>query len=235
VSDAYIGPFDREPWPEQLVAHVVSPGPEPRIHGYDVAGDLARFGGIADLAWLTLRGDLPTADQRAAFEVAVVLLAPTHIGQAPAHAAFLSRIAGALPSATVAIGAVGLGELSRHERTELAPWLAWLETAEGEVPSCARADDASPDARAAQAWLDDQMRGWFGRGLPAQPVTRIACAHALLYRLGIRGPLVVDALCTWARLLAVAAEAQFARAGAIRLYPARLPDFQYVDDRGAQP
>lgn len=234
---SYVGPFDREAWPERLVAHVVSPGPDARIHGYAVAGDLARHGGVAEVAWLTLRGELPTPEQRAAFEIAIILLAPVHLGQAPAHAAFLSRIGGAMTHATVAIGAVGLGELSSHERTELAPWLAWLERGDGDVPEVARAPEASPEAIAAQAWLDLQLRGWFGadRGLPTVPIHRVACAYAVLHRLGLRGPLVVDALTVWARLLAVVAEAAHARAGAVRLYPACLPDYQYVDARGAQP
>ena len=231
----YVGPFDRETWPERLTARVVSPGPDPRIHGYAVAADLARHVGIAEVAWLTMRGELPTPEQRAGFETAIVLLAPIHVGQAPTHAALLSRIAGALPSATVAIGAVGLGELARTERDELAPWLAWLDAPDGDVPACARDHAPSADAIAAQAWLDGQMQVWFQRGLPPVPLTRGACARAILHRLGLRGALVLDALATWARLLAVTAEAAFARAGAIRSYPARLPDFQYVDDRGAQP
>lgn len=235
--ESYVGPFDRESWPARLTANVVSPGPEPRIHGYAVSADLARFAGIADVAWLTLRGELPTADQRAAFETAIVMLAPVHVGQAPAHAALLSRISGATPNATVSIGAVGLGELSRHERTELAAWLAWLDAPAGDVPACARLDAPSADALAAQHVLDRQLRGWFGvdGGLPSVALTRVAIAYAILHRLGLRAPLVVDALTTWARLLVVTAEAAFAQVGAIRQYPARLPDYRYVDERGAQP
>lgn len=238
TPQSYVGPFDREAWPERLTARVVSPGPEPRIHGYAVAADLARHAGIADVAWLTVRGELPSAEQRAAFEVAIVLLTPVHLGQAASHAAYLSRIGGATTPATVAIGAVGLGELSRHERTELEPWQAWLAGgAIGEVPDCARAHDASPDALAAQRWLDGQLRTWLGprAGLPATPLTRVACAHAILHQLGLTDPLALDALTTWARLLAVTAEAAFARIGGVRQYPARLPDYQYIDGQGAQP
>ncbi len=83
----YVGPFDREAWPARLAAPVVSPGPEPRLHGYAVAGDLARFYGAIDVTWLVLRGELPTAAERAAFDVAMVLLAPVSVGEAPAHAA----------------------------------------------------------------------------------------------------------------------------------------------------
>lgn len=261
VASVYVGPFDRERWPERLAARVVSPGAAPRLHGYDVAADLARHYGIADVAWLALCGELPDDAQRAAFSTALVLLAPTHLGQAPAHAAFLSRLIGALPAATVGVAAAGLGELARTERNALAPWLAWLDANSDRdddddddggdddvsaVPACARAPqgDESSAARAplaadAQHWLDLQMRSWFGdaRGLRARGVAlhRTACAYAILHRLGLTEPLAVELLATWARLPAVIAEASFAKPGAVRSYPARVPDYRYVDEQGAAP
>lgn len=231
---AFVGPFDREAFPARLTARVVEPGPDARIHGYHVAGDLARHHGVADLLWLALRGDLPTEAQRAALEIACVLLAPVHVGQAASHAAFLARIAGATAGATLAIATVGLGELVRHEHDTLAPWFAWLDRG-GAVPDVARSADPSDEAVTAQRWLDGRMRAWFGaeRGLPPVALTRVACAHALLHALGLRGPLVVETIAVWARLPVIAAEAAHARAGAVRMYPARLPDYQYVDGAGA--
>jgi hypothetical protein len=233
---AYHGPFDREAFPERITARVVEPGADARIHGYHVAGDLARHHGVADLLWLALRGDLPTEGQRAALEVACVLLAPVHLGQAPSHAAYVSRISGAPAGATLAIGAVGLGELVRQERETLAPWTAWLERG-GAVPAVAIADGAGDEAIAAQRWLDSRVRAWFGpeRALPAVPLTRVAQAYALLHHLGLRGPLALETIAVWARLPVVAAEASHARPGAIDAYPARLPDYQYVDAQGATP
>jgi hypothetical protein len=103
--------------------------------------------------------------------------------------------------------------------------------------------DPDPDSESlacateAQAWLHRQMQRWFGPagGLPPQPLHRLACAHALLHRLGWRDPLALELLVTWARLPAVIAEASFTRAGAVRDYPARVPDYRYVDERGAAP
>ncbi len=232
----YSGPFDREAFPARLTARVVEPGADARIHGYHVAGDLARHHGVADLLWLTLRGELPTDAQRAALEIACLLLAPVHVGQAPSHAAYLSRISGAPAGATLAIAAVGLGELVRHERETLAPWLAWLERG-GPVPDAALDADAGDEATAAQRWLDRRMRAWFGaeHGLPPVAVTRVAQAYALLHHLGLRGPLAVETIAVWARLPVVAAEAAHARPGAIDSYPARLPDYQYVDGQGGSP
>lgn len=230
----YTGPFEREAFPDRLTAHVVEPGPDARIHGYHVAGDLARHHGLADLVWLALRGELPTEHQRAALDVACVLLAPVHVGQAPSHAAYLSRIAGAEVGATLAIATVGLGELVRHERVTLESWLAWLDRPEGPVPAVVCDAEQSDEAAVAQRWLDSRMRGWFGagRGLPPGALTRVACAYALLHRLGLRGPLALETVTVCARLPVIAAEAAYTRAGAIRSYPARLPDYQYVDSEG---
>lgn len=245
----YVGPFDREPWPRRLTAHVVSPGAEPRLHGYDVTGDLARHYDMSAVVWLALRGELPTEHERAAFDTALVLLAPTHVGQAPGHAAYLSRLIGAAPVSSVAIAAVGLGELARTERQAMAPWLAWLERDPGdagEVPACALTAEpvaeglessSAVEAIEARAWLDAKMLEWFGeRGaLPARPLHRIACAYAILHRLGWRAELAFELLLVWARMPAVLAEASFARPGAVRDYPARLPDYRYVDDEGTSP
>jgi hypothetical protein len=234
-AQTYVGPFEREEFPTRLTARVVDPGVDARIHGYHVAGDLARHHGMSDLVWLALRGELPGEGERAALDVACVLLAPVHLGQAPTHAAYLSRIAGATAGATLAIASVGLGELVRHEREALAPWLAWLEQGgAGAVPACALAAATSDEAAAAQRWLDGRMRAWFGvdRGLPKPPLTRVACAYALLHHLGLRGPLAIETVTLWARLPAVAAEAAQASIGAVRQYPARLPDYRYVDGEG---
>jgi hypothetical protein len=232
----YRGPFEREAFPARLTARVVTPGPGARLRGYHVADDLARHYGATELCWLALRGELPTEPERAALDVAAALLAPVHVGQAPAHAACLARIAGATTGATLAIAAIGLGELVRHERAALAPWLAWLDDG-GPVPACALAIDASAEEIAAQAWLDGQLRAWFGptRGLPSVPLSRLAQGYAVLHHLGLSEPLAIEAIALWARLPVVAAEAAHVGLGAIRDYPARLPDYRYVDDAGAAP
>ena len=54
-------------------------------------------------------------------------------------------------------------------------------------------------------------------------------------RPGLRGPVVLETVLVWARLPAVMAEAAAVRIGDVRGYPARLPDFQYIDHEGAAP
>jgi hypothetical protein len=237
VTTTYVGPFDREVWPEKLVARAVEPGGFRRAHGYEIA-ELAHAHSIADVAWLMLSGELPSAATRAALDTALVLLAPVHVGEAPSHAALLSRIAGAPPTTTMSIAAVGLGELVRHELDVLEPWLRWLASpSPGPVPAVAIDPGPTIVGIAFQHWLSARFVAWFGpeRGLPDVPLHRVACAYAILHRLELRSPLAIETLAMWARLPAIAAEAANARAGAVRQYPARLPDFQYVDDRGTTP
>jgi hypothetical protein len=247
ASARYAGPFERVPWPSRLVARVVGLGDgngagaaepeERRINGYAVAADLARHHGPVETAWLALRGELPTTAERAALAAALVLLAPVHIGEAPAHAAYLGRMAGGAPATTVAIGAIGCAEQAAHEHRALAPWRAWLEGGGGPVPEVACAATGASAWRIAQADLDVRMREWFGgaRGLPEVMLRRVACAHAILVRLGAADELAYVTLATMARLPAVIAEAAHARAGDFRDYPTRLPDYRYVDDEGAAP
>ncbi|MBP6631702.1 MAG: hypothetical protein KA297_19855 [Kofleriaceae bacterium] len=239
TAAAHLGPFDRQPWPTQLVAHVVEAGPVPRVHGYDLAGLVASYG-VADLVWLGLRGELPAPHQRAALEVAAMLLAPVGVAEAPAHAAVLARITSASPGATLAIATVALGELVGHELTTLAPWRRWLAEPVGPVPTVALAPAPCADGAALIAWLDGRLCTWFGpgAGLPTStdaPLGRVAAGYAVLHRLGLDGPLELETVAVWARLPIIAAEAARVRAGDVLGYPARLPDYQYVDGEGTSP
>jgi hypothetical protein len=222
----YEGPFDRETWPERLPATVVDARGERRIHGYAVRGDLVNGCGIAAVAWLAIRGELPSEAEREAFETALVYLAPVHAGETGSHAALLARIVGAQPSGLIAVTATALAEQARTERQSIDA---------SPFPACAIEADPSPEAIEDQRALSARMTAWFGEALalPATPVlTRIACAHALLARLGFRDANVIDALTVWARLLVAIAESMHVGLGAFRDYPARLPDYRYVDDEG---
>ncbi|MFO0760779.1 MAG: hypothetical protein U0359_30160 [Byssovorax sp.] len=235
ASAGRVGPFDVEPWPERLACHVVDPGPIRRVHGYGVSFDLALHAGPLEVAWLAFQGELPGPGARAALSTALVLLAPIHAGEAPAHAAILARIAGAPAHLLPAIAAVALGELSRIEHARLAPLRRWLDTREGPIPEVARAIDPSPEEERAHREIASASARWLGdRALPASPaLDRVALAHALLHLLGL-DELTVHTLSVGARLPAVLAEARCVEAAAVRAYPARLPDYAYLED-GALP
>jgi hypothetical protein len=89
---------------------VVTPGSEPRVHGYDVERDLARHYRFSDVTLLALVGRLPSDEQFEAFDAAMSFLAPLPITEAPTHAAVLARICGAQSSGVIGAAAVALAE-----------------------------------------------------------------------------------------------------------------------------
>lgn len=229
----YEGILDRVAFPARLTAHVVEPAEDPRIHGYAVEADLARNVGFVDVGWLALAGELPTAAEREALTMALILLAPLHVGESPAHAGVLARVAGAPDEVLAAITAVALGQRIAAELRALAPLFAWLREPVGPPPACAVLAAPTDAQRERQRIVAAASARWFGaeRALPGEPVlTREAAAYALLHRLGVAEPLRLHALVTWARLPVVLAEAGHTAAGAVTEYPGDLPHYRYVED-----
>lgn len=229
----YEGILDRVAFPARLTAHVVEPAVDPRIHGYAVEGDLARNVGFIDVGWLALTGELPHAGEREALTAALILLAPLHVGEAPAHAGVLARIAGAPDEVVPAITVVALGQRIAAELRALAPFFAWLREPGGPPPAPAVLADPTPEQRERHAILATASARWFGpeRALPIDPVlTREAAAYALLHCLGVGDPPRLHAFVTWARLPVVLAEAARTASGAIADYPGDLPPYRYVED-----
>jgi len=228
------GILDRVTTPDTLTAHVVAPGPDPRVHGYAVQADLARNIGFADLGWLALTGELPAEREHEALTRALLWLAPVHVGEAPGHAGVLARIAGAPDEVVPAVVAVALGQHIGAELRALAPMFAWLSGQLDEPSAIAvLGPDADPAERDAYAELVDASARWFGpeRALPAAPaLTRVAAAYAILDRLGVGDRPRLHAFATWARLPIALAEAACTAPGAVLRYPLDLPPYRYCED-----
>lgn len=231
VRDPYAGPFDALPWPTRLQARVVTPGPAPRVHGYDVEGDLApnayRF---SELVLLSLTGELPSEQQAKAFDVALVFLAPIAVHDAPAHAAVLARICGGKPGAVVSTAAIGLGELARFTLEEHASLLAWLtDGATSAPPDNALARDH--DDRASTARLRAALRST-GLDVPAlaHDLARVPALLVALHACGLRRAEQLEVAMTVARLATTAAEGLAAKPAGFKEYPLGLPPFRYVED-----
>jgi len=94
------GPIEDQTWATQLQSHVVTPEASPRIHGYDVEGDLAKHYSFADTMMLCVLGEIPSDSKRRAIEIAMQFLAPMSIAHAPTHAGMLTRLCGATTSAS---------------------------------------------------------------------------------------------------------------------------------------
>lgn len=111
-------PFSQNPWPSKLTARVVSPGADPRIHGYAVQDDLARHYRFSDVIYLSLTGELPTDAQSRMFEQVLIRLSPISVGEAPSHAASLARVCDGSNSAVIGTGAMALAEQARFVVSE---------------------------------------------------------------------------------------------------------------------
>jgi hypothetical protein len=207
------GPLDDFDWPDKITARVVSPGPRPRIHGYDVEGDLARHYSFADTVLLALTGELPSEAQVTAFDVVMQFLAPAPVNEGPAHAAVIVRICNVLTSAIVGTAAVTLGEQARA-------------IVEGE--QAARAE--TPEERASVERLRGALRG---RGVLVPTIEydigRTAALIATLRFAGLERAEQIEAAFVLARLPAAVAEAFATPSHSYREYPVDLPAVRYTE------
>lgn len=222
------GPVESFDFPAKLKAHVVEPGPAPRIHGYDVQADLAHHYRFSDTLRLCLAGDLPDPAQGEQLGVALQFLAPSPINEAPAHAALLSRMCAATPAAVVANGAMALAEQAQRIVADHRPWLAWLDDPAGDLPpGFSASDDGERQAVARlQSALGDAPV--CARALSADP-TLTAALLAVLHGCGLQRAEHLIAAITVARLPSVTAEAFAVATTAFRDYPMDLPPFRYED------
>ncbi len=212
------GPLDDATWPERIAARVVEPGERPRLHGYDVEGDLARHYGLADLVLLALTGELPSEQQACAFDVAMAFLSPAPVNEAPAHAAVIVRICDVLTSALVGTAAIALGEQAR---------VLVVQHGADEPPL---ADD--PAERRSVDRLRETLRA-SGVLVPAlerhRAMSRTASLIATLRFAGLERAEQIEAAMVLARLPSAIAEAFAMPSHGYRDYPVDLPAVCYVE------
>lgn len=209
------GPFDDATWAEQLTAHVVTPGPEPRIHGYDVERDLARHYSFTETFLLTMTGELPTPAKTRAFDVALQFLAPVAVNEAPGHAAVIARTCNAFTSAIFGITAVTLAEQGR----------------------ALMAGSAAPPADEAERASVERLREALhhvGSPVPALldgDPGRVAALAAVLQYCGVATSEQIEAVMFIARLPAAIAEGLAIPPHALKEYPVQVPDLRYSEEK----
>jgi hypothetical protein len=221
------GPLEAAKFPEKLRARVVTPGPAPRVHGYDVESDLAQHYGIGDWVLLSFTGELPTAPARAAFEVAWLFLGAVSVAHAGAHASVLARLCGATVSATVGVAAIGLAEQARALLVEHEELLHSLR-ASAALPE--RYQSFATEEREAVERLRLALRRT-GLSVPTlqQSPTRDAALLSVLFACGLRRARQLEAVVTLARLPCALAEGFAERATNFGNYPINLPPFVYEE------
>lgn len=220
------GPLETNSFPERLTARVVTPGARPRIHGYDVEGDLARHYQPADILFLSLVGELPTPTVSEALAATLVFLSPVSVAHASVHASVLARLCGATTSASLGVAAIGLAEQARTLVAEHASLLAWLDDGLLGFPAPFRSTapedvEAVDRLRAALA-----ARGVDVPGLDQSP-TRAAAPLLVLHALGLGRPEQLEAAIVSARFPAAVAEALSTKVVDFQNYPINLPRYAY--------
>jgi hypothetical protein len=218
-------PIDDFEAPEQLSARVVTPGPRPRLHGYDVQDDLVRSYDFAEIVFTALVGRPPLRHEGRALNVLLGFLLPISVAEAPAHGAVLARICGARSQRVTAAAAVTLCEQARFELDRSAPLLEWLAGDRSGPPPGAR-EAIDPQEHAAVAALHERLRE---AGLPAPcegaPLSLHGAILAGLFACGLTHAWQLEVLWCLCRLPAATAEAMTFTAGSFAEYPIRRPAF----------
>jgi hypothetical protein len=222
------GPVEEVRWPEQLQGHVITPGPEPRVHGYDVERDLARYYRFTDVSLLALVGELPSEEQSKAFDVALTFLAPLSMADAPTHAAALARICGSPSSGVLGSAAVALSERARSVVTEAAPLLEWLASGGGGLSPPPEAA-TEEDSRAVRHLRETLAACSVRVEALNHPLSRQSALLATLWFAGLTRPEQLETALIMASLPSVAAEAFMHRIGSFTDYPTSLPPFEFED------
>ncbi|MDB4945985.1 MAG: hypothetical protein JWP97_5519 [Labilithrix sp.] len=219
------GPLESRPWPTQLEAHAVTPGPAPRLMGYEVEGDLVPAGyRFSDLLLLSLTGELPHAGASRAFEIALGFLLPLSVAHAPIHAAVLAQHCGARPSgllsaASLALGEDALGSIAAARELLDAPSLPDV------LPEGLRAGD--DEERASVARLAALVGEHLAVPLLGRDPSRIVALLAVLRACGLESDLQLASAVTLARMPSALAEARPRRPLAFETYPTLTPPILY--------
>jgi len=225
------GPIEAHDLPATIDAHVMTPGPNPRLHGYGVEDDLALHYRFSELVLLALTGAPPDEARGRAFEVALQFLAPLAITEAPTHAAVLAQVCGAQSSSVIAVASIALAERARHVVAEYGELLLWLGKGDTQLPP--RCHGPSGDDRACVERLKQALRRAGVCEVPGLALgpNRWTAILMTLYFAGLRRSDQWEAALVLASLAPVLAEAQSHLPGSFEQYPMDLPPFVYEEDR----
>ena len=224
----WTGPLDVAEWPEKLTARVVTPGARPRLHGYDVEADLARHYSFTETVLLALTGELPTAAEARAFDVALQFAAPASAQEAPTHATILARICMASTSQMQGVAAIALAEQARVLVTQHQRWIEMLKGPLAVIPpeACATSDGE----RESVDRLRHALRGTVDVPALSHDLGRPAAVLATLHACGLKSVEAIECALVLARLPVAMAEALSTPSGSHRQYPVQLPRIAYTEE-----
>lgn len=225
VEHRFEGPLETTPFPDALAARVVTPGEQPRVHGYDVENDLARNYDFVALFLLYLTGELPTPQAGAAARVALAFVSPTSVAHASVHATVLARLCGSPASALFGVAAIGLAEQARVELDGCHDLLEWLAHPTRPYPDAHRCRSGAE--REAAARLLRALQSVTPLEITQHDPTRLALVLAVLRAAGLRRREQFEAAFAFARLPSALAEGFAERPTNFAHYPIHLPPIVY--------
>jgi hypothetical protein len=226
---SYTGPVEEQDWAGRLQAHVVTPGNRPRIHGYDVRGDLLENISFPGLILLTLTGELPEPEVLLAFEKAMVFLAPVSVAEAPVHASVLAGLCGSNTSGMTGVAAITLAQQA-----------GWIIAEHQSLFQSLAAGNKPPHEQFKPKSVEEQedtellVKALEKAGLKPPEALKglnpIAAALTVLHECcNLTDPGLLEAVLVLVRIPCALAEGRSVKPGGFRNYPIDLPPFVYGD------
>ena len=205
------GPVEDLSWDKKLKARITTPGAHPRIHGYDVRGDLMKNIDLPALILLTLTGELPTEEQKTAFEKTMIFISPISVNEAPVHASVLAGLCGSDSTGRAGVAAITLAQQARFITKEQ------------------KAIDQQENTGETTLLLNELTKHkiQFPNEFRTLPPTQAAIA-VLNHCCGLNTE-QIEQVFIMARMPCAMAEAAAVKPGDFREYPIELPGFEYTD------
>jgi hypothetical protein len=227
----FTGPMEEAPWPDKLTARVVTPGANPRIHGYALETDLAAHYRFSEICLLMLTGEAPSELQGNACELALAFASACSVAEAPSHGALAAKMTDASPSGTLAFSSLILFEQARFIVEQHRTLLVWLDQYPVEQQFPVEFQSNSEDDNASVGRLRELLakQGIFPPILLYAP-SRIAAILGVFHWCGVRVVEQIQAIWVISRLACVAAEGFAAPALDLKTYPMNLPQFRYIGE-----
>lgn len=210
------GPVEKHVWKEQLEAHAVEAGDEPRLFGYAITSDLAQHHSFAHFLLLALTGELPDDALAKTFETALFFAANVSVADAPVHATVLARLCGARTGGVLAVGTTAIGE-----HVESAIERALVSLTNGALDDTQRATSDVEKARV------EDFRARVGVTWP-DGASLDTAVIAVLRACGLDTAAAITMALTFARLPLACAEALRTKPGNFGAYPIDTPHFEYT-------
>ena len=218
------GALDDTAWPEQLVGKAVLPrDDDDELHGYRVLDDLARHYGYSDVIYLAIVGELPDERQSRLFQCAMCSFATLSVIEAPGHVGVLARICGGTLASAVGAGALAIADQTRQTLNHHGAVLTWLASPTTDVPA-----ELTNEADA--SWVRTLREAAGDSHLVRPEMSRDAARIALLFEAGLHSREQIEAAIISSRMCGLLAETLAAGPADLKLYPVKLPPFQYVED-----